>query len=70
MCSFFALALGISWGGILIVMAATDFDLLDLRPLDTGFIFAFMLLGPSTFALTLTALLTMRAKAQRRPGRR
>ncbi|OIP17824.1 MAG: hypothetical protein CO105_15385 [Comamonadaceae bacterium CG_4_9_14_3_um_filter_60_33] len=60
-CSFFALAFGISWGGILIVMAATDFNLLDLRPLDTGLIFVLMLLGPSVAGLALTALLEGRA---------
>jgi membrane protease YdiL (CAAX protease family) len=55
--SFFALTYAISWGGILIVMAASDFDLLDQRPLDTGFIFVLMLLGPSLSGLALTALL-------------
>jgi membrane protease YdiL (CAAX protease family) len=60
-CSFFAMAFAISWGGILVVMAATDFDLLVLRPLDTGIIFVFMLLGPSVAGLVLTALLEGRA---------
>lgn len=54
---FFALTYGISWGGILIVMGATDFNLLALRPLDTGLVFVLMLLGPSTSGLALTALL-------------
>lgn len=56
-CSFFALAFGISWGGILAVLSATNFNLLDLRPLHTGLIFVLMLLGPSVAGLTLTALL-------------
>lgn len=55
--SFLMLAYGISWGGILIVMGATDFNLLALRPLDTGLVFVLMLLGPSTSGLALTALL-------------
>jgi len=53
--SHFALACGISWSGILIAMSATDIKLLDLRPLDTGFLFVFMLLGPSHSGLALTA---------------
>ena len=53
--SHFALACGISWGGILITMSATDIKLLALRPLDAGLLFAFMLLGPSNSALALTA---------------
>ena len=61
MCSFFALAFGISWGGVLVVMGARGFDLLDLRPLDTGLIFVLMLLGPSVSGLSLTALLEGRA---------
>lgn len=59
--SFFALAFLISWGGILVVMATTGFDLINLRPLDTGLIFVFMLLGPSVAGLVLTALLEGRA---------
>jgi CAAX protease family protein len=54
---YFALAYAISWGGILIVLGATDFDLGELRPLDTGLIFVLMLLGPSISGLALTALL-------------
>jgi hypothetical protein len=40
------LSYGISWGGILVVLAFTGFDLATLRPLDTGLIFVVMLLGP------------------------
>jgi membrane protease YdiL (CAAX protease family) len=54
---YFAAAYGISWGGILVVVAITGFDLVQLRPLDTGFIFVLMLLGPSTAGLAMTALL-------------
>jgi membrane protease YdiL (CAAX protease family) len=56
-CSYFVLAFGISWGGILVVLSATGFNLVELRPLDTGLIFVSMLLGPSTSGLALTALL-------------
>ena len=51
------LSYGISWGGILVVLAFTGFDLATLRPLDTGLIFVVMLLGPSTAGLAMTALL-------------
>jgi len=54
---YFAAAYGISWGGILAVMALTGFDLVQLRPMDTGFIFTLMLLGPSIAGLAMTALL-------------
>jgi membrane protease YdiL (CAAX protease family) len=64
-CSFFALAFAISWGGILIVMGATNFNLVELRPLDTGLIFVLMLLGPSVSGLALTALLEGRAGLRR-----
>ena len=62
---YFALAYGISWGGILIVLGATCFDLVELRPLETGLIFLLMLLGPSTSGLALTALLDGRAGLHR-----
>ncbi len=55
--SYFALVFGISWGGILIVLGAADFNLHELKPLDTGLIFVSMLLGPSAAGLALTALL-------------
>ena len=64
-CSFFVLAFGISWGGILVVLSATGFNLVELRPLDTGLIFVFMLLGPSTSGLAMTALLEGRAGLRR-----
>ena len=58
---YFALTYGISWGGIVVVLSATGFDLTVLRPLDTGLIFVSMLLGPSIAGLTMTALLEGRA---------
>ena len=63
--SFFALTFGICWGGILVVLSATGFDLVDLRPLDTGLIFVLMLLGPSVSGLALTAVLEGRAGFRR-----
>ena len=60
MLGYFALAYGISWGGILIVLGTTDFELTALRSIDTGLIFVAMLLGSSTAGLTMTALLTGR----------
>jgi membrane protease YdiL (CAAX protease family) len=54
---YFALCFGISWGGILIVLAATGFKCAALQPLQTGLIFALMLLGPGASGLILTAVL-------------
>ena len=54
---YFALTYAISWGGILVVLGTTGFDLVRLQPMDTGVIFVFMLLGPSLAGLTCTALL-------------
>ena len=58
---YFALAYGISWGGILIVLGVTGFNLVELRPVDTGLIFISMLLGPSVGAVAMTGLLEGRA---------
>jgi membrane protease YdiL (CAAX protease family) len=58
---YFAAAFAISWGGILVVLALTGFDLVRLRPMDTGIIFALMLLGPSAAGLAMTALIDGRA---------
>jgi uncharacterized protein len=55
--AYFLLTYGISWGGILVVVSVTGFDLVKLRPLGTGLIFVLMLLGPSISSLTMTALL-------------
>jgi uncharacterized protein len=54
---YFALAYGISWGGIVVILALTSFDLAELRPMDTGLVFVFMLLGPSTAGIASTELL-------------
>jgi membrane protease YdiL (CAAX protease family) len=58
--AYFLLAYGISWGGILVVLGLTGFDLAHLRPLDTGIIFVLMLLGPSIGGLAMTARLERR----------
>ena len=59
--SYFTLTFGISWGGILVVLGTSGFDLTVLRPLDTGVIFVSMLLGPSVAGILMTALLDGRA---------
>ena len=43
---YFLLAFGISWVGILIVLAAVGFDLSPMQPFEAGLIFVAMLLGP------------------------
>jgi len=58
---FFALAFGISWGGILVIAAARGFDLSPLQPVEGGLIFLMMLLGPSLSGLICTALTDGRA---------
>jgi membrane protease YdiL (CAAX protease family) len=59
--SYFVLTFGISWGGILIVLTTTGFDLSPAQPTELGILFALMLLGPSVSGLILTALLGGRA---------
>lgn len=54
---YFALAFGISWGGILVVMAVAGFNLSPMQPAEAGFIFAAMALGPSLSGVIVTALL-------------
>lgn len=58
---FFALAFGISWGGILVIVAARGVDLSPLQPVEGGLIFLMMLLGPSLSGLICTALTDGRA---------
>jgi membrane protease YdiL (CAAX protease family) len=53
---FFSLAFGISWGGILVIVAARGFDFSPLQPAEGGLIFLMMLLGPSLSSLICTAL--------------
>lgn len=55
--SYFTLTFGISWGGILVVLGTSGFDLTVLRPLDTGLIFVAMLLGPSVAGILMVVLL-------------
>ena len=47
--SYFAVAYGVSWGGIFAVFAATGFDLENLRPLDIDLIFVLMLYSTTSF---------------------
>ena len=66
---YFALAYGVSWGGTLIIVGATGFNLAALRPLDTGLIFMSMLLGPSAAGLAMTAVLEGREGMSRLAAR-
>lgn len=59
--SFFALAFGISWGGIVVVLVARGFDLAPLEPLEGGLLFLMMLLGPGLGGLICIARLDGRA---------
>lgn len=58
---YFALTFGISWGGILIVLMATGFDLPAPQPAELALISLLMLLGPSVSGLSLIAILDGRA---------
>lgn len=58
---YFALAFGISWSGILIILAARGFDLSPMLPLEAGLILLAMLLGPSLSGLIVTTILEGRA---------
>lgn len=59
--SYLALTFGISWGGILVTLLATGFDLSPMSPIETGLVAGFMLLGPSLAGLAMTGLLDGRA---------
>lgn len=60
-----ALCFAISWGGILVILTATRFDLSTLQPLEGGLLFACMLLGPSLSALVMTLVAEGRAGLRR-----
>lgn len=53
---YFALTFALSWGGILIVLTATGFDLSAPQPAELALLFVLMLLGPSVGGLTMIAL--------------
>jgi len=55
--SYFVLAYGITWGNIFVFLGSRGFQLSAIQPQEFPIIFLFMLLGPSTSSLTLTALL-------------
>ena len=59
--AYFALAYGISWSGIVIVLGVSGFDLTDLRPLDTCAIFVLMALDLIAGGLASTTHLEGRA---------
>lgn len=58
---YFAMTFAISWGGILIMLAARGFDLSPMQPLEAGLIFLAMILGPSVSGIAFVALLGGRA---------
>jgi membrane protease YdiL (CAAX protease family) len=59
--AYFALAFGLSWGGVGGVMAVSDFSTAPLRPQEAGVLFALMLLGPGVGGLVMTGLVDGRA---------
>jgi uncharacterized protein len=59
--SYFLLAYGFTWGGILLWLASRAFDLATLRPEDKSLVVVLMLSGPCASGLALTAWLEGRA---------
>lgn len=55
--SYFALAYGITWGGILVFLASKGFQTHAIQTQDLPILLLFMLLGPSVAGLGLTWLL-------------
>jgi uncharacterized protein len=55
--SYFVLAYGITWGGILLFLASRGFQLNTITAQDVPLIFLPMILGPSASSLIMTALL-------------
>ena len=66
--SYFVMAYGITWGGILIFLASKGFQLTSLQVQDVSILFAIvflaMLLGPSTSSIVLTRMLDGRKGLQ------
>jgi hypothetical protein len=58
--SYFVLAYGISWSGILILLVSKGFQLATIHTQDVLLMFLPMLLGPSTSSLVLNAVLNGR----------
>jgi membrane protease YdiL (CAAX protease family) len=59
--SYFALAYGITWGGIILFLASKGFQLSAIQLSEFPLVALLMLLGPSTSGLVLTAVLDGRA---------
>ena len=57
---YFGLAYGLSWGGILFILVLNEFRFLALDN-ESAFIFAAMVLGPSSSGLIVTAVLDGRS---------
>lgn len=66
--SYFVMAYGITWGGILIFLASKGFQLTSLQVQDVSILFMIvflaMLLGPSTSGIVLTGMLDGRTGMQ------
>lgn len=66
--SYFVMAYGITWGGILIFLASKGFQLTSLQVQDVSILFMIvflaMLLGPSTSGIVLTRILDGRKGLQ------
>jgi uncharacterized protein len=58
---FFAIAFGLSWGPILMIMASRGFDLSPLQAVEGGLIFLAMLVGPSVAGILCTTRLEGRS---------
>ncbi|ESQ73714.1 hypothetical protein ABAC402_17770 [Asticcacaulis sp. AC402] len=61
MLFYFAMAFGISWSGILVIVETTGFTIAAPTPLATGLFFVAMLLGPSIGGLAIIRLVDGRA---------
>ena len=66
---FFGLAYALSWGGILVIIAAKGFHISALGLSDYALVFVAMALGPSASGLMLTTILDGRAGLRELWGR-
>jgi len=65
LAGYIALWFGISWGGILLILAAAGFNVATSQPRQTGPLFAMMLAGPSASGLIMTAVMDGRTGLHR-----
>lgn len=57
LAAYFVLAYGITWGGILVLLASRGFRITPIQTSDVMIMFAMMALGPSTGGLVMTGVL-------------